>query len=485
MIGGPVLAGLLAWAAPGGVLIEADAPPPPAAANKRWVHGRASLGVAFGVVSEDPIAALVPALELDFRERAPVRLALVAPVRLRLVDRAPEDGTVLRRLDWDEVGDGLAVLRALTYADDLVFRTYGRVRVDLRLGRLDQVRLGHGAVLDGFGNSWDVDRRRAGLDLWTRVEGRLLGVRAGVETQLVATDLAGGQVLGGRVALDWAGAALGFVAAGDPTAPRALARGEPDTTVLRMTDRHALVAEGRRGASALALELAYRGTDGWRWFVQPRLDLALLPGLGRGLVGGLDTEWTLGKRRRVRLGDGGEVTVSSRSFDPSYFDRFYLYQRWQVPFVASPTARPADLADRARPKWAFVDEEDLSGVGGAGRVRVAHEVGVYAQVDARWRPGPLGGTFALAAGIDLPQVRMEGVWAHRGRTGFELGQAAGTLGSLRLAVPALRWLEVTADLGWLVATRPDPPGVGSPGVTSGLVTHSLQALAGVAGVVPW
>jgi hypothetical protein len=486
----------LAWAAQppvgptvrptrGEVLIEADTPAGPVEGPDRKLHGEARLGLGFGWVREDPIAAIAPSVLFDLRDLAGLQFGLGAAFRLRLVDREPADEGVLRRQDWDEVGDYLAILQRLEYAEQLAFGQTGQVDVDVRAGTLGRVQLGHASLVRGFHNSLDIDRKRTGVDLVARIQGDLLEQPAALDVGVVMTDLSGLQILGTRLGAEWAGAGIGFSAVGDPTAPHGIARDAGDAEAFAVGRGRRLQHEGRRGVAALGVDISYRASDQWNYVVVPYLDLAALPGLGRGLHLGIDGEVTLGRRRRVRLGAVAEMTVGSDGYDPAYFDVFYLFQRWQVPFVGSASDRPESLGLEALPKQAFVQQHDLRGVGGYGAVRFAHADGAFAETGYQFRPGPLGHTWTTRVGVDLRQVELSVLYAHRGdRHGFE-PTARGTVTQAEVRVPVLRYLDVQAQAGWLFAIRPDTSDAIMPSSDVAIVAGAGQFLLGAAGRVPW
>lgn len=468
------------------VLIEADGAPRPPEQRGRKIHGDVSLGVAFGFITEDPIASIEPALGLDLRDVVPLEIQLGAPLRLRIYDRSPEQGQVIRGTDWDEAGDYLAILQKVHYADGYAFGERGQASLSLRVGALGRVQLGHGSIVSGYANSLDLDRRRTGFDGFARVEGALLEHEAGVEAGLIVGDLAGGQIFGGRVAVDWAGAALGFSVVGDPTAPRALSLGTDLMTGVAIDRRNRPISTGDRGVTALGLELAYRFSDRWHYLITPYLDLNLMPGIGRGLHLGADLEFVLGRHRRVRLGARGEMTAGSSHYDPTYFDVFYGMQRWQAPFVATAGDLPADAVAFAQPKSAFVRAQDLGGIGGYGGLRFAHEDGAFVETGFRYRPGPLGQTWETRVGVELEVVRLSLLLAHRGSLGFNVLEPAGTLASLDLAVPFHAYFEATARAGWLHAVRRVPGATAAAKAASeGFVGGAGLVLLGVAGRFPW
>ncbi len=467
----------------GEVIIDADEAPRPGDESGRPVHGLARVGVGFGAVMQDVVAVVHPSLELDFSELAPVRLRFGAPIRLRMIPRAPDQRGVVRNADWDEAGDAVAVLERLDYADQFALAQGGHAAVDLHTGRLRGLSFGHGSLLRHHDNSLDVDRRRTGIDVSTEVTGEMLEQPASFEADLAVTDLAGSQLLGARVGGRWAGAGLGFSAIGDPNAPRQLQQtADPDPRFTRQAGG-TLVPVDRKGAAGLALELSYLATDRWWWSVEPYLDLVALPGLGRGLHLGAEADFVAGARRRTRLGATAELTVSNRSYDPAYFDVFYLAERWLVPPVGVPDDRPVDHTTVAQPKWAFVRDEDLAGAGGSGSLWMAHDVGVFAETGYQMRPGPRGHTWHLRGGLDLAAVQLSCLVANRGRHGF-VPKRAGSLAELDVRVPVLEWMDAFGTIGWLAAIRADPtapPG----GEATGLVTGAGYVVAGVGGRVPW
>lgn len=469
------------------VLLEADASPREPAKRGRRMHGDIRFGAGFGFMVEDPVASLEPSLGLDFRDMAPVELRLGAPVRLRIYDRDPEQGPVLRRTEWDEVGDYLAILQQLEYRGNYVFERHGRATVDLRVGNLGRVHVGHGSLVRGYANSLDLDRRRTGVDLDARVEGNLLNQPASSELAFIVGDLAGQQIFGTRLAADWAGAGLGFSVFGDPFAARALLPGGVASDGLLVDKRNQLAGTGGRGATALGLDLSYWFSDRWRYLITPYLDLNLMPGLGKGMHLGVDAEFMLGRRRAFRLGVVAELTVGSRGYDPTYFDVFYTTQRMQAPFVAYPGDLPAGFADAAAPKYLFVQLNDLSGAGGYGAIRFSHEEGAFFETGYRYRPGPLGHTWETRFGLELEVVQMSILAAHRSSTlGFDIVDPAGTLARLDLVVPVIPHLDVTAQAGWLPVVRRAPGASAAAGEpSSGFYGGGGLVLLGAAGHFGW
>lgn len=464
----------------GEVILDASAPLRPP--SHRRVRGHARLGLGFGSVLEDPAVQIEPAISLDLRAVAPVRLAIAVPLRLRLFDRMPDDPGTLRLRDWDEVGDFFAVLRMLEYREDHAIGRRAHAHVELALGVQRDMTLGHGSLVRGWANGLDVDRRRTGARLSAEFSGALLEQPAAASVEAIAGDVAGSQILGARVFGRWAGAGLGASVVGDPTAPRALVVTDGDPAAFALGPRGRLRHAGRRGVVAGAIELEYRATDRWRWSAGPYLDLVQLGSAGRGIHLGGDAEGRLGRRRGVEIGASIELTVGSSGYDPAYFDVFYGATRQQAPLVGTTGSTPDDLAQPRAPKSVWVRDNIPAGVGAMGALRFSHVRGATARMEYRMRPGALGHTFALVVGADLRRVGAFARFAHRGeRHGFE-PRAAGTLAQLEVRVPVLRWLDVDAMAGWTFATRADRrEGAGS----GSLVRGAGIVLAGVAGRVPW
>jgi hypothetical protein len=465
----------------GEVAVDAvDRPGPPP--SKSRVHGEARVSLGFGVVLEDPAAAVTPQVAIDLRELAPVRFAFAVPLRLRMADRTPDDRGVLRLQEWNEVGDFFALLSDFHYGDAHAFGRTGRVSVRIDAGRQRDVVLGHGSLVRGWANSLDVDRRRTGLAVSTVVAARLLDQPADLSLDLLAGDVAGSQILASRLGARWAGAGLGVSVAGDPTAPHALVEtGTPAS--FEIGSGGGLRTTGPRGIVAAAVDLEYVATDHWRWAVGPYVDLAMLANLGKGAHVGADGEVRLGRRRGLVLGGTAELTVGSAGYDPAYFDVFYGAQRWHTP----PLGRPSDAADDSTmalaPKYAFVRDEVPKAVGGMGALRMSHRSGGMARVEYRMRPGPFGHTFSLVVGVDVPHVGLFARFAHRGdKHGFE-PKLAGTLAQLELRVPVIRYVEVEVAAGWTFAIRPDTRTGADP--SGGFLTGGGVVLAGIAGRIPW
>ena len=179
------------------------------------------------------------------------------------------------------------------------------------------------------------------------------------------------------------------------------------------------------------------------------------------------------------------MTAGSSGYDPAYFDVFYLGQRWQAPTVSTPSNRPTELGSERVPKYAFVEDQDLRGVGAYGAIRFSHDDGGFAETGYHYRPGPLGHTWELRGGVDLRRVDVSLLVAHRGRRhGFEFSPA-GSLAQLDVNVSVLRYLDVGGTVGWLYAIRPDAEGQTTAVGDTALVTGAGLLRFGITGRIPW
>jgi hypothetical protein len=469
------------------VLVEADASQHPPDSATRKVHGDIRFGAGFGFITEDPIASLAPSFGLDLRDVAPVQFRLGAPINLRIYDRTPEQGPVIRKTEWDEVGDYLAILQQLSLQRRLHLRHVGRAMVDVRVGNLQRVHVGHGTIVHGFANSLDVDRRRTGLDALARVEGDLLDQPAGSEVQLVVSGPRGAadfwhaarrrlgrrgrRVLGVRRSVRAAGA--------QPVAGR------------RARDRQAQPA-GRdrdRGVAVVGFDISYSWSDRWRYLVVPYFDMNFMPGLGRGMHLGVDTEFHARPSpgvppRCARRADRRQPAATTRPSSTCSTGRSAC--RRSSPRVTSTSAR------RSTPTRAQVrvraGRTTCTAPAAYGGLRLAHDEGFFFETGYRYRPGPLGHTWENRLGLDLEVVQMSLLLAHKGGLGFNIAEPSpnGTLARLDLAVPVHRFIDVTVQGGWQPVMRRAVNETAAHGVPSaGFYGAGALFLFGAAGHFDW
>jgi hypothetical protein len=119
-------------------------------------------GMMFEKINEDYF------ITLDLQNRlslGPVTFGLWVPLRLRVVDNDPDNDSVIRKEDWDEISDYAKLLRFVEVklgGETWSFRG--------RFGALEGESIGHGTVLSGYYNSIDRDHYQAGLALATAIK---------------------------------------------------------------------------------------------------------------------------------------------------------------------------------------------------------------------------------------------------------------------------------------------------------------------------
>ena len=363
----------------------------------------AAAAVGAGARCGQPLQAID--LAADLRHGA---LALGLGVRLRLIgDRFAVE-------DWDEVGDGLAVIRYLEWSHGDAERGFG-----IAAGTLAPLELG--TVADGYTAAIDADRLHAGVRARAAIDGW--------SGQVALDDAAGPAVIAARADRRVDAFTFGVQGGVDPGAPAAMGTAALGMFAIDGGARTETAAGAARVASALDGGLA-----------------ASLAGVGAWLGAGTETRWA-GATVAVRV-DG---TVGSGGFVPAPFGPLYRVTR----AAAGRGMDAPTLVERVR-------AGDLGGVGGGAALRV--ELLDLARVEAamRFRPG-LGGE--ARAGVALPQFRVVqaaawvaaaprlGQWAaaaelrapiaRRLQTGLEAARLYGTEG---LDAPRPVW-QVTAWFG--------------------------------------
>ena len=80
------------------------------------------------------------------------------PVRWRVIDNDPQNDSLIREEDWDEISDYFKILRVIEY---------GRKTEPLhvRLGELGSLVIGHGTIMNGYYNVVTTDNFAWGMNL--------------------------------------------------------------------------------------------------------------------------------------------------------------------------------------------------------------------------------------------------------------------------------------------------------------------------------
>jgi len=110
--------------------------------------------VTFGQIEEDWFVYLL--LQTSF-SIGKLSFGIQAPLRFRVIDEAPEDDSVLREEDWDEVSDYFKILRFAQWSKpgDVFYA---------RLGELNGATIGHGTIMRQYLNVVDIDHFQLGFD---------------------------------------------------------------------------------------------------------------------------------------------------------------------------------------------------------------------------------------------------------------------------------------------------------------------------------
>ncbi len=327
-----------------------------------------SADAAVGMLGEDWFADLNLRLSLDSEF---IDVALQAPLALRLIDNAPadraQDDGPLRGRDWDEIADLGRVIAGIRV---------GRPSDPVRgyIGPLSDVTLGHGSIIERYGNQIDRDKQRAGALVrfdapyvsgeigWSNVLGADLAF-ARAEFLPKERDLYNGE-----------GVSAGLSAVSDFSAPRCLA---PCSVTAPLT--------------TLGLDAEYAWIFAARFRLAPYSDLNWQ--LDRGLGWHLGTRATLfipyGTGVPVALSLIGEYVLSTDRYTSRYFTVLYDNERAAV-----------DTGPAALPK-AVASLQQNGGSGGrlgleldfAGLARF----GLFGEI----RPSPLQGDISLSLNVPI------------------------------------------------------------------------------------
>lgn len=170
--------------------------PTPGSLTSSAQGGVAGAELGFGQLNEDFFLNFN--INLTFRLPAPKLLCeetegkscvtqtavgLRVPLRLRVIDRAPQDKETLRKEDWDEVSDYFKIVRFIEYG-------IPSDPIHARLGELSGVTVGHGTAMNRYFNVLNIDHFQLGF------HGNYNHKVGGV--QVVVDNLLEPEVLGGR-----------------------------------------------------------------------------------------------------------------------------------------------------------------------------------------------------------------------------------------------------------------------------------------------
>ncbi len=310
-----------------------DTKAPPDAAKSSFgglVDGRFGLGM----VEEDLFVSLNIGTVLRWSKLAG---GIQVPLRFRAWDRAPEQGTVLRKEDWDEVSDYFKLIRFISWGEpeDWLYA---------RLGQINGATFAHGTLIDRYYNVIDSDHYQAGIQLHLDLD------KGGADVLL--DNIAYPSLLGLRGFVrpmrfgelpKWThGFMVGMSLVGDFVAP--------STPVLDRTNRRQVSEKGNLVQETTPVTLI--GFDiGWEvlkndWVaLTPFLDVNILANTGgTGMHLGMMATFQIGSP--VRLGLRAEYRVLRSDFAPSYVNSWYTVERVDFLDGKSKIAYFQDIKDR-------------------------------------------------------------------------------------------------------------------------------------------
>ena len=262
--------------------------------------------LGFGFVDEDGFGLLL--LGQGFYWDG-LEILVEGPLRFRAIDRAPEDKGVLRKQDWDEPSDYARIIPLIRYE-----HSWNDSYINVRLGELNNVSLGHGSLVDSYFNSIDMDRYQGGALLKGQWEGN--------GAEFMMENVVTPEILAGRVFIaplswflegDWPRRVeLGYTLGADIAAPLRL-QGNGNTTI---------VATGG-DLSVRAIRLPWLE-------LMPYVNLMAMDG-DLGVHGGLAADFTISEPDNLFLNVRGEYRYVGPDYHPAVFNPFYDYNRHFLP----------------------------------------------------------------------------------------------------------------------------------------------------------
>lgn len=281
--------------------------------------GRAAAQLGFAKIDEDCFLELTIGHVFSLGGPGGWRIAPRLPLRLRLFDGDPETDAVLREEDWDEVSDWARVLAFVHYGqagDPLVFR----------YGELTGVTIGHGALVNRYFNTIDIDHYQGGVFLHGDAD--LVG------GELVLDDVFDPELLVGRafarpfvdvpdLALPLRGFKVGVTLGADFFAPVAVDIGERG---LFATPENNPIILADRMLPMFALDFEVPALSTPHLDIVPYLDIASLDWATFGLHLGafFNARFTPEATLRVRL----EYRFVGEDHVPGWVSPFYEIERY-------------------------------------------------------------------------------------------------------------------------------------------------------------
>ncbi|QDG52736.1 hypothetical protein FIV42_18915 [Persicimonas caeni] len=317
-------------------VVLAVSPPETAASDEEAVRGGAAVEMGYGQLGEDSFLNLRLKLGYTFElaqigcdeDREPescqtqLRLAAQAPLRLRVQDATPSEGTLLRRADWDEPGDYLRVIRTVEYG-------HPTETLHAKIGELGPVSLGHGTVVGDFYNVVTVDHYHLG------VTGTVNTVYGGFE--MLLDDVIAPSVVGGRAFVHpWSfvdtdsilsRVAVGATVVSDVNAPSKLAAADTTSGRTAVDDTYNPVVTEDQATGLLGVDLEVTLLDSEHVGVVPYADYVRHTSLGSGLHAG--TFISVRPNESLEFLSKLEYRRVGENYLPDYVGPLYAIERYQ------------------------------------------------------------------------------------------------------------------------------------------------------------
>jgi hypothetical protein len=256
----------------------------------------------FGFMDEDGFVLLYLGQGFSWKG---FEVNLFGPLRFRVIDRSPGDDGVVREQDWDQYYEWARIARSLSFV-----REWDDAAVDLYFGELNGVGVGHGAVVDNYYNSTDMDHYQGGLLLKGELEGN--GLELMLENAL-APEILVGRAFVAPIAWfvegEWPRRLeIGFTLGADIAAPYRV-NGDGDTSI-----------------PVVGGDISFRVVDEEWLAVMPYFDLVGMDG-ELGVHAGLANTWTISESKGLALRLRGEYRYVGSDYHPAFFNPFYEYNR--------------------------------------------------------------------------------------------------------------------------------------------------------------
>ncbi|MDX9722275.1 MAG: hypothetical protein RBU37_16145 [Myxococcota bacterium] len=343
--------------------------------------GEAGADLGLGKVGEDWFLGLVLRAGFAFDK---LMVNLQVPLRFRVVDNKPTNGSVLREEDWDEISDYFRVIRSIQWSKpgDVFYARVGELAASM----------GNATLMNNYINVIDIDHFQLGLDTELNLE---FG-----GAQVVLDNFADPEVFGLRLYarpwafvdaesfwVNWAVGSSLIVDAGAPLSTKLDADGSP-----RVDEGNTLDVR-RSAVFAWGLDNSFRVFENELLRVTPYMDhnVLIAQDAGYGFHLGVLSELLLPADNSISL--RLEYQFSGADYLPQYFDTLYELHR---------VRHPLQVDGVAASKQQVLDELDEEGHGFMGQL-VASILG-YLTITGQYRGSTRPNDNDLLLQLKLPSL---------------------------------------------------------------------------------